>query len=954
MRSLRRLHLRSIAVLFFIQSFVGVASADPIDFTTFTMESYPLTNAFPLAEWMPTQTTATLNNNASASFFYGSESALNKRFIGTLDPGSDDDMVGFVLGFNPGDADFFTFPNPADFLLIDWKGATQTFDFTDAAGEGIFFHDQTLGTTAPAGLALSRVTGLATADELWSHIDSVDNPDGGVEELARGATFASTGYPRSTPIQFDIQYTETKVVVSVDGVEQFNVSGSFSDGGFGLYSGWQGPQPLFADFEVFDLDELLAVTVDRDSGEVQIANNTGAPAELRGYSILSTAGSLNASQWTPITGNLDGDGDGSVDSEPWAIVESTEFELSEGEAVAGNGGAIGDGQTLSLGSLWTKSPFEDLQVQVQLLDGSTQQALIEFENGPGGQAFVRSDLNTDGVVDENDWPLFQQNTLADLSSLSPANAYLLGDLDGDGDNDVFDFSLFKGDFDAANGIGAFEAMLAGVPEPAGVILLLTAILSLFAMGGRHTRVRRLGLALLMLTALTNVGGHQEALSQEVDFTTFTAELFPPSNAFPDAVWTPAPDSATLNSNASANVFYGPDNVLGKRITGTLSPGSDDDIVGFVLGFNPGDATLGSGNNADYLLIDWKGVDQTFNFTDTLDPDTLHDLTDGSLSPAGLALSRVRGLPTADELWSHSASDNNPMGGVEELARGATLGSNGYDRSGVDIDFDIRFSENQVIVSVDGVEQLNETGTFGDGRFGLYTGWQGPAPTFSDFEITDLDAVLTATVHRDTREIELANNSDSAIEFDFYQLSSESESLDPDGWNSLSDQGFQTTGPGPGESWDEAGGSSDAALAELYLQAISSLAAAASVSLGNAYDNRVDGQDLELIYRLSDGTVTLGSVEYVGEPSTDGADFDRDGDVDGDDFLAWQAAFGCNAGCPVDADGDDDTDGDDFLVWQAQFGSGVTSTASATAVPEPACLLLLSLALLGGACRFRRG
>ena len=53
-----------------------------------------------------------------------------------------------------------------------------------------------------------------------------------------------------------------------------------------------------------------------------------------------------------------------------------------------------------------------------------------------------------------------------------------------------------------------------------------------------------------------------------------------------------------------------------------------------------------------------------------------------------------------------------------------------------------------------------------------------------------------------------------------------------------------------------------------------------------------------------------------------ADFDADGDVDGDDFLTWQAGFGSQVppGTSGDADGDGTVDGDDFLVWQTQFGN----------------------------------
>jgi hypothetical protein len=79
-----------------------------------------------------------------------------------------------------------------------------------------------------------------------------------------------------------------------------------------------------------------------------------------------------------------------------------------------------------------------------------------------------------------------------------------------------------------------------------------------------------------------------------------------------------------------------------------------------------------------------------------------------------------------------------------------------------------------------------------------------------------------------------------------------------------------------------------------------------------------------------------------------ADFDEDGDVDGDDFLLWQSRFPLASGAVKgdgDYDNDGDVDGDDFLGWQAEFpspGSGVGSSA----VPEPAAILLAILLGIG--------
>jgi hypothetical protein len=74
------------------------------------------------------------------------------------------------------------------------------------------------------------------------------------------------------------------------------------------------------------------------------------------------------------------------------------------------------------------------------------------------------------------------------------------------------------------------------------------------------------------------------------------------------------------------------------------------------------------------------------------------------------------------------------------------------------------------------------------------------------------------------------------------------------------------------------------------------------------------------------------------------DFDVDGDVDGDDLMVWEGAYGLNA--LADADGDGDTDGRDFLAWQRQFGSGVPLEAADSTVPEPRTILLALVALLG--------
>jgi hypothetical protein len=79
-----------------------------------------------------------------------------------------------------------------------------------------------------------------------------------------------------------------------------------------------------------------------------------------------------------------------------------------------------------------------------------------------------------------------------------------------------------------------------------------------------------------------------------------------------------------------------------------------------------------------------------------------------------------------------------------------------------------------------------------------------------------------------------------------------------------------------------------------------------------------------------------------------ADFDADGDVDGNDFLRWQRGVGTDAGGTLaqgDANGDGAINGADLGIWRDQFGSGAGQSVAAAAVPEPGALVLC----LGAIC-----
>lgn len=82
------------------------------------------------------------------------------------------------------------------------------------------------------------------------------------------------------------------------------------------------------------------------------------------------------------------------------------------------------------------------------------------------------------------------------------------------------------------------------------------------------------------------------------------------------------------------------------------------------------------------------------------------------------------------------------------------------------------------------------------------------------------------------------------------------------------------------------------------------------------------------------------------PEESSADFDADGDVDGNDFLIWQRGFGSAGGLDQgDANGDGSVDELDLDVWKTQFGSAPIS-AAANSIPEPSAL---PLAVVSFAC-----
>ncbi|MEO1656177.1 MAG: PEP-CTERM sorting domain-containing protein [Pseudomonadota bacterium] len=188
----------------------GQAIAAPVDLSSWISDG---TNTWNVA---PDNNSVQQTENGRPTFFHNNTNSQGTALGGsiTVDTSSDNDFIGFVLGYTQGDttADDMT---AVDYILIDWKQGSQGgWD---------------------EGMAISRVTGPidtafnATNSDAWDHV-------GNVEFIERAATLGDTGWVDRTTYNFDIEFTSSRIRVAVDGIEQFDVTGTFADGAFGFYN----------------------------------------------------------------------------------------------------------------------------------------------------------------------------------------------------------------------------------------------------------------------------------------------------------------------------------------------------------------------------------------------------------------------------------------------------------------------------------------------------------------------------------------------------------------------------------------------------------------------------------------------------------------------------------------------------------------------------------------------
>ena len=113
--------------------------------------------------------------------------------------------------------------------------------------------------------------------------------------------------------------------------------------------------------------------------------------------------------------------------------------------------------------------------------------------------FRTADLNMDTVVNDVDWNMYNAGRGLKFPGLSKTEAYQLGDMDGDFDNDISDFARFKELYLASVNTQTAKSPLA-VPEPGALALLSLFVLLLLC---RHSQFPLLRPALAHIPSFEN-------------------------------------------------------------------------------------------------------------------------------------------------------------------------------------------------------------------------------------------------------------------------------------------------------------------------------------------------------------------------------------------------------------------------------------------------------------------
>ncbi|TWT33916.1 PEP-CTERM motif protein [Posidoniimonas corsicana] len=646
------------------------------------------------------------------------------------------------------------------------------------------------------------------------------------------------------------------------------------------------------------------VTIDRSTGEVTLSS-AGGVSGVVGYSLRSNAGSFSQSGWLTIDGR-DADGDASVDAnDDWTVLTdpgSTQ-DLSEFTFdVTGDGLALG-ATPISLGTAWTSTPLEDVFATITV-DDNGQEVPLAVEVVYTGAAAVSGDLDGDNDIDLDDWSLFKAGQGAVNNTLTAVQAYQLGDLDGNFQRNLADYDLFAEAFDLANGAGAFQAAISGVPEPASIVMLLAGAAVVVARGRR---------AVAMIPVLM-LAGFLFGAAPRAEATIFVQDDFSAADSgtgwAAGDVWEGWDSSGVVATHpeggaavASGRQFASPIDATNQltyiRFDYRQQEGTGAAWGGFAFFEGPdinGDESFFGGANSgaddvnsySFDLKNGMDLDSGVAFDaqfhtiigaiDTTGDDTIYSIWVDSFDVgAPTATTTITGQGPIDAPWQ---SLRFQSGGNHEFGDNLLI-TDGAEEALV---FTAPTPETlglQVNKSTGAVSITNGTGAninINAYSISSASGALGVGGSGGDFNADGSVDAADYTVWRDNlgEDAGVLNGNGSGAatvtqaDYDLWRANYGGESGGSGEWNSIAGRdtpvaGFPQ-GSGDGLGWEEGGNPNSFQIEEYYLLGESAVTDS-SIALGNIYGGGADGpQDLAFEYRSGE-EVVLGKVTYVsGAPS----------------------------------------------------------------------------------------
>jgi hypothetical protein len=522
-----------------------------------------------------------------------------------------------------------------------------------------------------------------------------------------------------------------------------------------------------------------------------------------------------------------------------------------------------------------------------------------------GAAITNSDLDGNGTSNLADFQTFLNNLHTAPAQPTRIENFRRGELTGDANVNFNDWAVFRTAYNAANGAGAFEALLAQVPEPStcGIALVLISIV----LGWMRRRATGIALAFIVPCLALCLSDSASALDIKVDIDSMRTS-----------------GTATGGPIATQSGFTSWDltNVATEGTTITLE-GVTFELFGF--------------NAADQSRIRLTGTTPNGGggtFNDMLADFVFNEGADGRA--IGL---RITNLPVGSytmQSWHHDFGIGTPeVTQVEIRNQGQPA------------------DPSQIVIpatpwSNSPLQYPLQITTAGQVREVIFReASAGNRARFSGFTLSDvpppLPIELTLQVNTTTGAVRILNEQEVGFDVSYYELRSPSGALNTTGWASLDDaEGGDPVGTG----WDEATVNSANLLSEVNLTSMTSFSPGNMATLGNAFTPGAM-QDLAFFYAgPTETSLRAGNIDYVTGPSGILGDYNANGTVDAADYVVWRKTNGTQTTLP-----NDETPGSvttaDYAVWRTNFGRTALGAGlgSASAVPEPHALLLGLLAAM---------